>query len=82
MAQAQFTNYAGNAYATYEYKFGNLENARPTIDSNTSIKLKFHFADVSTETKRIASLTVKAYSSTWGNKDMSFNFRDHPVEWK
>lgn len=82
MAQSQFTDYAGNAYATYEYKFGNLENARPTIDSNTSIKLKFQFADVSIETKRIASLTVKAYSSTWGNKDMSFNFRDLPVEWK
>lgn len=82
MQQAQISDYVGNAYATYEYKFGNLENARPTIDSNTTIRLKFHFADVSTETKRIASLTVKAYSSTWGNKDMSFNFRDLSVEWK
>ena len=82
MAQAQFTDYAGNAYETNEYQFGNMENVKPTIDSNTNIKLKFHFADVSTETKRIASLTVKAYSSTWGNKDMSFNFRDLPVEWK
>jgi hypothetical protein len=82
MQQAQISDYVGNAYATYEYKFGNLENARPTIDSNTTIRLKFHFADVSTETKWIASLTVKAYSSTWGNKDMSFNFRDLPVEWK
>ena len=82
MAQAQFTDYAGNAYETNEYQFGNMENVKPTIDSNTNIKPKFHFADVSTETKRIASLTVKAYSSTWGNKDMSFNFRDLPVEWK
>lgn len=82
MAQAQFTDYAGNAYESSEYQFGNMENVKPTIDSNTNIKLKFHFADVSTETKRIASLTVKAYSSTWGNKDMSFNFRDLPVEWK
>ena len=82
MAQAQFTDYAGNAYESSEYQFGNMENVKPSIDSNTNIKLKFHFADVSTETKRIASLTVKAYSSTWGNKDMSFNFRDLPVEWK
>ena len=82
MAQAQFTDYAGNAYESSEYQFGNMENVNPTIDSNTNIKLKFHFADVYTETKRIASLTVKAYSSTWGNKDMSFNFRDLPVEWK
>ena len=82
MAQAQFTDYAGNAYETNEYQFGNMENVKPTIDSNTNNKLKFHFADASTETKRIASLTVKAYSSTWGNKDMSFNFRDLPVEWK
>ena len=82
MAQAQFTDYAGNAYESSEYQFGNMENVKPTIDSNTNIKLKFHFADVSIETKRIASLTVKAYSSTWGNKDMSFNFRDLPVEWK
>ena len=52
------------------------------LDSNTNIKLKFFFADVSVETKRIASLTVKAYSSTWGNSDMTFNFRDLPVEWK
>ena len=82
MAQAQFTDYAGNAYETYEYKFGNMENVKPTIDSNTNIKLRFTFADVMVETKRIASLTVKAYSSTWGNEDMSFNFRDLPVEWK
>ena len=82
MAQAQFTDYAGNAYESSEYQSGNMENVKPTIDSNTNIKLKFHFADASTETKRIASLTVKAYSSTWGNKDMSFNFRDLPVEWK
>lgn len=64
MVQAQFIDYAGNAYETNEYQFGNMENVKPTIDSNTNIKLKFHFADVSTETKRIASLTVKAYSST------------------
>lgn len=82
MAQAQLTDYAGNAYETYEYQFGNMDNAKPTIDSNTNIKLKFFFADVSVETKRIASLTVKAYSSTWGNSDMTFNFRDLPVEWK
>jgi len=82
MAQAQLTDYAGNAYETYEYKFGNMENVKQTIDSNTNIKLRFTFADVSTETKRIASLTVKAYSSIWGNSDMTFNFRDHPVEWK
>ena len=82
MAQAQFTDYAGNAYESSEYQFGNMENVKPTIDSNTNIKLKFHFADVSIETKRIASLTIKAYSSTWGNKDMLFNFRDLPVEWK
>ena len=82
MEQAQFTDYAGNAYESSAYQFGNMENVKPAIDSNTNIKLKFHFADVSTETKRIASLTVKAYSSTWGNKDMSFNFRDLPVEWK
>ena len=82
MAQAQFTDYAGNAYETNEYQFGNMDNIKPTIDSNTNIKLKFNFTDVSSETKRIASLTVKAYSSTWGNKDMSFNFRDLPVEWK
>ena len=82
MAQAQFTDYAGNAYESSEYQFGNMENVKPTIDSNIDIKLKFHFADVSTETKRIASLTVKAYSSTWGNEDMSFNFRDLHVEWK
>lgn len=82
MAQAQFTDYAGNAYESSEYQFGNMENVKPTIDSNTNIKLKFHFADVSIETKRIASLTIKAYSSTWGNKDMSFNFRDLPVDWK
>ena len=82
MAQAQFTDYAGNAYESSEYQFGNMENVKPTIDSNTNIKLKFHFADVSIESKRIASLTVKAYSSTWGNKDMSFNFRGLPVEWK
>jgi hypothetical protein len=82
MTQAQFTDYAGNAYETYDYRFGNMENVKPTIDSNTNIKLKFRFADVSIETKRIASLTIKAYSSTWGNKDMSFNFRDLPVEWK
>jgi hypothetical protein len=82
MQQAQISDYAGNAYESYEYKFGNMENVKPTIDSNTNIKLKFFFADVSTDTKRIASLTVKAYSSTWGNKDMSFNFRDLPVEWK
>lgn len=82
MAQAQISDYAGNAYESSEYQFGNMENVKPTIDSKTNIKLKFHFADVSTETKRIASLTIKAYSSTWGNKDMSFNFRDLPVEWK
>ena len=82
MAQAQFSDYAGNAYETNEYQFGNMENVKPTIDNNTNIKLKFNFADVSIETKRIASLTVKAYSSTWGNKDMTFNFRDLPVEWK
>lgn len=82
MAQAQFTDYAGNAYETFEYKFGNMENVKPTIDSNTNIKLRITFADVMAETKRIASLTVKAYSSTWGNEDMSFNFRDLPVEWK
>ena len=82
MAQAQLTDYAGNAYETYEYQFGSTDNAKPTIDSNTNIKLKFFFADVSVETKRIASLTVKAYSSTWGNSDMTFNFRDLPVEWK
>ena len=82
MAQAQFTDYVGNAYETNEYLFGNMDNVKPTIDSNTNIKLKFVFADVSTETKRLASLTIKAYSSTWGNKDMSFNFRDLPVEWK
>ena len=82
MAQAQFSDYAGNAYESSEYQFGNMENVKPTIDSNTNIKLKFRFADVSIETKRIASLTIKAYSSTWGNKDMSFNFRDLPVEWK
>ena len=82
MAQAQLTDYAGNAYETYEYQFGSMDKAKPTIDSNTNIKLKFFFADVSVETKRIASLTVKAYSSTWGNSDMTFNFRDLPVEWK
>ena len=82
MAQAQLTDYAGNAYETYEYQFGTMDNAKLTIDSNTNIKLKFFFADVSVETKRIASLTVKAYSSTWGNSDMTFNFRDLPVEWK
>ena len=82
MAQAQFIDYDGNAYETAEYQFGNLDNARPTIESNTNIKIKFFFANVSVDTKRIASLTVKAYSSTWGNKDMSFNFRDLPVEWK
>lgn len=82
MTQAQFTDYAGNAYETYDYRFGNLENVKPTIKSNTSIKIKFFFADVSTDTKRIASLTIKANSSTWGNNDMSFNFRDLPVEWK
>ena len=82
MAQAQFSDYAGNAYESSEYQFGNMENVKPTIDSNTNIKLKFRFADVSIETKRIASLTIKAYSSTWGNKDMSFNFRDLSVEWK
>ena len=82
MALAQFTDYAGNAYETNEYQFGNMENVKPTIDSNTNIKLKFRFADVSIEPKRIASLTIKAYSSTWGNQDMSFNFRDLSVEWK
>ena len=82
MAQAQFSNYAGNAYETNEYQLGSMDNAKATIDSNTNIKLKFFFADVSVETKRIASLTVKAYSSTWGNSDMTFNFRDLPVEWK
>lgn len=82
MQKAQISDYAGNAYESYEYMFGNMENVKPTIDSNTNIKLKFIFADVSTDTKRIASLTVKAFSSTWGNKDMSFNFRDLPVEWK
>ncbi len=82
MAQAQLTDYAGNSYETYEYQFGSMDNAKPTTDSNTNIKFKFFFADVSVETKRIASLTVKAYSSTWGNSDMTFNFRDLPVEWK
>ena len=82
MEQAQFSDYAGNAYETNEYQFGSMDNAKATIDSNTNIKLKFFFADVSVETKRIASLTVKAYSSTWGNSDMTFNFRDLPVEWK
>ena len=82
MAQAQLTDYAGNSYETYEYQFGSMDNAKPTTDSNTNIKFKFCFADVSVETKRIASLTVKAYSSTWGNSDMTFNFRDLPVEWK
>ena len=80
MAQAQLTDYAGNTYETYEYQFG--DNAKPTTDRNTNFKFKFFFADVSVETKRIASLTVKAYSSTWGNSDMTFNFRDLPVEWK
>ena len=80
--QAQFVDYEGNAYETNEYRFGNMENVKPTIDSNTSIKLKLLFADVLIDSKRIASLTIKAYSSTWGNKDMSFNFRDLPVEWK
>ena len=82
MAQAQFTDYACNAYETNEYQFGNMDNVKPTIESNTSIKIKFFFSDVSTDTKRIASLTIKANSSTWGNSDMSFNFRDLPVEWK
>ena len=82
MAQAQFSDYAGNTYETNEYQFGSMDNAKATIDSNTNIKLKFFFVDVSVETKRIASLTVKAYSSTWGNSDMTFNFRDLPVEWK
>ena len=40
MAQAQFTDYAGNAYETNEYQFGNMENVKPTIDSNTNIKRK------------------------------------------
>ena len=80
--QAQFVDYEGNAYETNEYRFGNMENVKPTIDSNTSIKLKLLFADVLIDSKRIASLTIKAYSSTWGNSDMSFNFRDLPVEWK
>lgn len=75
-----FVPYINNE--TYEYQFGSMDNAKPTIDSNTNIRLKFFFADVSVETKRIASLTVKAYSSTWGNSDMTFNFRDLPVEWK
>lgn len=82
MTQAQFTDYAGNAYETYDYRFGNMENVKPTIESNINIKIKFFFANVSTDTKRIASLTIKANSSTWGNRDMSFNFRDFPVEWK
>ena len=80
--QAQFVDYEGNAYETTEYRFGNMENVKPTIDSNTNIKLKLLFADVLIDSKRIASLTIKAYSSTWGNSDMSFNFRDLPVEWK
>ena len=80
--QAQFVDYEGNAYETNEYRFGNMENVKPTIDSNTSIKLKLLFADVLIDSKRIASLTIKAYSSTWGNSDMSFNFRDLPVEWQ
>ena len=48
-----------------------MDNAQPTIDSNTNIKLKFFFANVSVETKRIASLTVKAYSSTPVKKDFT-----------
>ena len=71
MAQAQLTDYAGNTYETYEYQFGSMDNAKPTTDRNTNFKFKFFFADVSVETKRIASLTVKAYSSTWGNSDMT-----------
>jgi TolA-binding protein len=30
MAQAQFSDYAGNAYESSEYQFGNMENVKPT----------------------------------------------------
>ena len=82
MVQAEFSDYSGNAYETYEYQFGNLNTANPTIESNTNIKLKFSFTDVPIDTKRIASLTIKACSSTLGNSDMTFNFRDLTMEWK
>ena len=35
MAQAQISDYAGNAYESSEYQFGNMENVKPTIDSKT-----------------------------------------------
>lgn len=82
MAHAQFTDYESNVYETYEYKCKKIEHDKPIIESNTNIRLKFVNADVALETKRIASLMVKACSSTWRNKDMSFNFRDLPIECK
>lgn len=82
MEQASFTDYNGTGRQTYEFIFGNNESGATTIDSNTNMKLYITFEQVSVSIKRIASLTVKAYSSTWGNNDMSVNFRDLPVEWK
>ena len=82
LAQAQFVTYDGNAFNTYEYQWGNLDYQKATIDANTNMKVRLFYEKVPKDTKRISSLTIKAYSSTWGNSDMTINFRDLPVEWK
>lgn len=82
LAQAQFVTYDGNAFNTYEFQWGSLDYQKATIDANTNMKVRLFYARIPKGTKRINSLTIKAYSSTWGNSDMTINFRDLPVEWK
>ena len=82
LVQAQFVTYEGNAFSTYDYQWSNLNNQKPTIDANTNMKFRFFFEKIPKDTKRISSLTIRAYFSTWGKGEMSFNFRDLPVEWK
>lgn len=80
MNKAKITDYEGNIYQTYNYNYGNSENADCTIDANTSIKVKFFFENVPFNTNRIASLSVNAYGIA--SLDTSVNFRDIPIEWK
>lgn len=82
MYYAYFTDYSGAGSKTRDFMFGNNESLSTTIDSNTNMKLYVIFEQVPVSIKRIASLTVKGFSSTSSIDETTVNFRDLPVEWK
>lgn len=82
ISSTYFSDYEGNAYKTYDAKFGNI-GSMATIDTNTSMKIFIPFEKIPTTLKRIDSLTIDAYSSSYsGPNSMKINFRDLPVQWK